>query len=509
MDGGQRWSGFRYDQNRDLLRREDMAMGTAGTTVTHFVDGAFEQTTRSDGTKERRSFVRDGNGVTIAIVSDAGAGAAGTTRYIYRDHLGSIHAITDAAGKVLERLSFDAFGKRRNPDWTPATGAIVSSLTKGFTGHEQLDSLGLIHMGGRVYDPELGRFTSADPVVQFPDDTQGLNRYAYVLNNPLTFVDPSGFSLSRFFKSIGKAFQKLAGVVGRATKVLGFVRSLACLASFGVGCLFEILNQALSVALEFGLTPKNRLTLSRTGTLIRTGASALGGTGRSQKIAGIGGEVDIDVGMPEPLDQWLERMRPGTILNVQDDEAEDGPAAMDAQDPTDIIFILDVTSVALELSVVGAPLSVIPDLISFGIALNRGDLVNAGASLAAVVPLLGTSVQTARVAAKGAKRLLPAVAKTTIDDVLASSSRLRSKDLTEGARALLKKQGRGADSAFSGIEPTQENAEALIRQILANPTSTAAGRQTLDAFNDAGQGVRIDLRTGRFIGFLEGALRTR
>ena len=60
-------------------------------------------------------------------------------------------------------------------------------------------------MNGRVYDPELGRFTSADPFVQFPFSTQGLNRYTYVNNNPLLFTDPSGYSI---FDKWGKKTKK-------------------------------------------------------------------------------------------------------------------------------------------------------------------------------------------------------------------------------------------------------------------------------------------------------------
>ncbi len=47
-------------------------------------------------------------------------------------------------------------------------------------------------MNGRVYDPELGRFLSADPLIQFPESTQGFDRYAYVGNSPLSYTDPSG-----------------------------------------------------------------------------------------------------------------------------------------------------------------------------------------------------------------------------------------------------------------------------------------------------------------------------
>jgi RHS repeat-associated protein len=63
----------------------------------------------------------------------------------------------------------------------------AATLSRGFTLHEHIDHVGLIHMGGQVYDPEIGRFLSPDPFVQFPASTQGFNRYAYVGNNPLSY----------------------------------------------------------------------------------------------------------------------------------------------------------------------------------------------------------------------------------------------------------------------------------------------------------------------------------
>jgi RHS repeat-associated protein len=64
-----------------------------------------------------------------------------------------------------------------------------------YTGHESISHLNLIHMGGRVYDPQIGRMLQADIVVQFPHLVQSYNRYAYVLNNPLSYSDPSGYML--------------------------------------------------------------------------------------------------------------------------------------------------------------------------------------------------------------------------------------------------------------------------------------------------------------------------
>ncbi|MFS1525033.1 RHS repeat-associated core domain-containing protein [Microbulbifer sp. 2304DJ12-6] len=86
---------------------------------------------------------------------------------------------------------------------------LASSITnKGFTGHEQLDGVGLIHMNGRVYDAEIGRFLSADPFIQDRTNLQALNRYTYVLNNPLSYTDPSGYFFKKLFKKIGKIFKK-------------------------------------------------------------------------------------------------------------------------------------------------------------------------------------------------------------------------------------------------------------------------------------------------------------
>jgi RHS repeat-associated protein len=62
----------------------------------------------------------------------------------------------------------------------------------GFTGHEHLDNVGLVHMNGRVYDPAIARFLSPDPVVTSPFNRQDLNRYSYAWNSPLSVVDPTG-----------------------------------------------------------------------------------------------------------------------------------------------------------------------------------------------------------------------------------------------------------------------------------------------------------------------------
>lgn len=89
---------------------------------------------------------------------------------------------------------------------------MVYSTARGFTGQEHLDHLALIHFNGRVFDPVLGRFISADPHIQYADNTQSYNRYSYVLNNALSATDPSGFFLKKLFKKIKKAIKKVVNV---------------------------------------------------------------------------------------------------------------------------------------------------------------------------------------------------------------------------------------------------------------------------------------------------------
>src|SRR5690606_11191299 len=84
-----------------------------------------------------------------------------------------------------------------------------AATSKGFSGHEMLDQVGLIHMGGREYDPTIGRFLSDGPVIKGLDNVDSYNRYSYVLNSPLSFTDPSGYSwLSKTWKKLKRSINK-------------------------------------------------------------------------------------------------------------------------------------------------------------------------------------------------------------------------------------------------------------------------------------------------------------
>lgn len=112
--------------------------------------------------------------------------------FILKDHLGSWTTITDADGHIQQELSYDAWGNLRDPETWSGQFEGTPMLDRGYTGHEHLYAFGLINMNGRMYDPVMSSFLSVDNYVQSPDNSQSFNRYAYCLNNPLKYVDPSG-----------------------------------------------------------------------------------------------------------------------------------------------------------------------------------------------------------------------------------------------------------------------------------------------------------------------------
>lgn len=108
-------------------------------------------------------------------------GSANVT-YVHQDHLTGTSVMSDSNGASLGSISYAAFGSARS-------GSVPTD--KLFTG-QRLDGTGLYYYGARYYDPEIGRFISPDSIVQSYANPQSLNRYSYVLNNPLKYVDPSG-----------------------------------------------------------------------------------------------------------------------------------------------------------------------------------------------------------------------------------------------------------------------------------------------------------------------------
>ena len=157
----------------------------------YFIGNNYEVETNAQGQERKLHYLYGGDGLFAIYVIENNAG---TMYYIHKDFMGSYQAISSSNGNLIEKLSFDPWGRRRNPnDWTFTNVPTSFLFDRGYTGHEHLEKFNLINMNGRVYDPFVARFLSPDPFVQATDYTQSYNRYSYCLNNPLKYTDPSGY----------------------------------------------------------------------------------------------------------------------------------------------------------------------------------------------------------------------------------------------------------------------------------------------------------------------------
>ena len=184
-----------YGPEHQRAQERSLLNGALQRTTTYFtppgLDGVGYEEEVAGGGKTQKAYVNlDGESVAVVIHKNG----VRDTQYFVKDHLGSTTFVLNASLGAAEQLAYEPFGKRRNSNGaTDAAGTLVASTNdRGYTGHEMLDELSLIHMNGRVYDPAIGRFLSADPHITDPTNAQSYNRYSYVWNNPLRFTDPTG-----------------------------------------------------------------------------------------------------------------------------------------------------------------------------------------------------------------------------------------------------------------------------------------------------------------------------
>jgi RHS repeat-associated protein len=166
------------------------------------------------------------------------------TSYFHKDHLGSATVLTNVNGASAEGTEYMPFGEMRSH-----TGTTTSNYK--FTGQELDPETGLYNYNARLYDPTLGRFISADTVVQDYSDPQTLNRYSYCQNNPLAYVDPSGHfnlwkEITRPFKQMYNEFNREFHNYGPTIAAIGvaavvgpwagaYISGLAMPAGYGCG----------------------------------------------------------------------------------------------------------------------------------------------------------------------------------------------------------------------------------------------------------------------------------
>ncbi len=167
-------------------------------------------------------------------------GPNATVQYYHQDGLGSVVAVSNATGATDATNRYDAWGNK-----SASTG---TTPQYGYTGREPDATTGLVYYRGRYYDPSQRRFTQRDPIGL----GGGLNRYAYVQNNPINFNDPNGLlardvsnawtqGVTYFDAGIGQAssalssgFQSLSQSLYN-TAVYGMFKTDAGLDAWGAG----------------------------------------------------------------------------------------------------------------------------------------------------------------------------------------------------------------------------------------------------------------------------------
>jgi RHS repeat-associated protein len=142
-----------------------------------------------------------------------------TIHFYHPDHLGSSDVITDASGAVVESTEFYPYGRPRYEE-----SAGFDSEYK-YTGKELDKESGLMYYEARYYEPVIGRFVSVDPMGMNPEEqslgiSNSLNLYAYALDNPLAYIDPTGLEPDKVIGTKAELIKRFAGIKGTKQELL-------------------------------------------------------------------------------------------------------------------------------------------------------------------------------------------------------------------------------------------------------------------------------------------------
>jgi RHS repeat-associated protein len=247
-DAQGRRSTYDWAYDDDQLRIREIRSNSRGKRTTWYLhpDGAgglsYELEQDESGTLNHRHFIGAGSATAMVLMTGEQPTAVAKVEYWHKDHLGSTVAVTvaTASGTGLARIiryAYDPFGKRRYESGAyDANGTLIADYgggdpyadvgtDRGFTGHEHLDDVGVIHMNGRTYDPLIARFMQGDPVVGDPYDLQTYNGYSYVYNRPLNTVDADGRCPWCAWAVVALVTARATGIIDQQTfrQMLGIV----------------------------------------------------------------------------------------------------------------------------------------------------------------------------------------------------------------------------------------------------------------------------------------------
>ena len=182
---------FTYDESDNLVKKV-----TNGDVTTYYGDAGYELTITKkpigvdDEKVMKHNITIEGRTVAIHERTTRGDNQSDKTAYVHSDAQGSVSLVTDNSRAISFRNEFTPFGE--DIENLSGNGSFDKNMNRGYTGHRMISSAKVINMNARIYDPAIARFTSPDTVV--PDTTVPMahNRYIYVYNNPIKYVDPDG-----------------------------------------------------------------------------------------------------------------------------------------------------------------------------------------------------------------------------------------------------------------------------------------------------------------------------
>jgi len=179
-----------YAYDGDGVRVKTVITDSGGVTTTVHIGGTYEWV---DGSAARSYYYQGSQRVAMR--------EGGELYFLLRDHLGSTSVSYRVSDGQTVTQTYHAWGHiRPGPDNELPTDY-------AFTGQRLQGETGLYQMGARWYDALTGRWLSADTIVPGPGNPQSLNRYTYVYNNPLAYIDPSGHWPSWLDCTLGSFYQ--------------------------------------------------------------------------------------------------------------------------------------------------------------------------------------------------------------------------------------------------------------------------------------------------------------